>query len=252
MNSQDKSPFSLEGKTILVTGASSGIGKATAVECARQGAIIYLVARDSARLEETGASLEGEGHQIVKADLTDDEQVKALVKSLPVLDGVVLCAGKGMTLPVQFSDRAKFNEIFEINFFATAELLRLLYKGKKITKGGSAVLISSMGGTHVFNVGNGIYGTSKAALDSFMKFAAKEFAARKIRVNSICPAMIDTPLIHKGTITEDEHAEDMKRYSLKRYGKPEEVAYAAIFLLSDASEWITGTSLIVDGGLSIR
>ena len=90
----------------------------------------------------------------------------------------------------------------------------MLYKKKKIAKNGSLVLLASMGGTHVFSGGNGIYGASKAALDSFMKFAAKEFAARRIRVNSICPAMVDTPLIHRGTVSDEQLYEDAKRYPL--------------------------------------
>ncbi|MCM1452586.1 MAG: SDR family oxidoreductase, partial [Clostridium sp.] len=176
---------------------------------------------------------------------------EAMAAGLPALDGVALCAGKGLTLPVQFCDRGHFNEIFNLNFFSTAELLRLLYKKKKLAKGASAVILASMGGTRVFSGGNSIYGASKAALDSFMKFCAKEFAARKVRVNSICPAMVDTPLIHRGTVSEEQLAEDAKRYPLKRYGLPEDIANAAAYLLSDASAWVTGTSMIVDGGLSI-
>ena len=244
-------PFSLEGKRILITGASSGIGRATAVEAARLGASIVLVARDQERLNETLEALPGDNHQIILADLTVEEAINRVVEECGALDGVVFCAGKGLTLPVQFCDRAHFDEIFNINFFSTAELLRLLYKKKRIVKEASVVLIASMGGTHVFSGGNSIYGASKAALDSFMKFAAKEFAARKVRVNSICPAMVDTPLIHRGTVSEEQLAEDAKRYPLKRYGRPEDIAYAAIYLLSPASAWVTGTSMIVDGGLSI-
>ncbi len=246
-----ENPFSLEGKTILVTGASSGIGRATAVEASRMGARIVLVARDEARLAQTLDSLQGEGHSIIAADLTDADALARVVEECGSLDGAVFCAGKGLTLPVQFCDRAHFDEIFNINFFSTAELLRLLYKKKRISKGASIVLLASMGGTHVFSGGNSIYGASKAALDSFMKFAAKEFAARKVRVNSICPAMVDTPLIHRGTVSDEQLAEDAKRYPLKRYGQPEDIAYAAIYLLSPASAWVTGTSVIVDGGLSL-
>lgn len=249
--SENFNPFSLEGKTILVTGASSGIGRATAVSASKLGARLILIARDVLRLEETLGMLAGEGHQIVKTDLTLESDMEQLIASVGTIDGVVCCAGKGLTLPIQFCDREHFNDIFEVNFFSTVELVRMLYKKKKITKNGSIVILASMGGTHVFSGGNGIYGSSKAALDSFMKFAAKEFAARKIRVNSICPAMVDTPLIHRGTVSEEQLAEDAKRYPLKRYGQPDDVANAIIFLLSDASSWITGTSMIVDGGLSI-
>ncbi|MDE6246474.1 MAG: SDR family oxidoreductase [Muribaculaceae bacterium] len=244
-------PFSLEGKTILVTGASSGIGRSTAIEASNLGARIILVARDENRLKETQAALSGQGHRIIAADLTDEMALNNLVEECGALDGVVLCAGKGLTRPVQFCDRSRFDEIFNINFFSTAELLRLLYKKKRLVKGASAVLITSMGGTHVFSGGNSIYGSSKAALDSFMKFAAKEFAARNIRVNSVCPSMIETPLIHSGAITEEQLAEYAKRFPLKRFGRPEDVAYAAVYLLSPASAWVTGTSMIVDGGFSI-
>lgn len=244
-------PFSLAEKTVLVTGASSGIGRATALESAKAGARVILVARDEGRLQETLEALVGEGHQAISADLTTEDGINKIVDSVGALDGAVFCAGKGLTLPVQFCDRAHFDEIFNLNFFSTAELLRLLYKKKKIVKESSVVVIASMGGTRVFSGGNSIYGASKAALDSFMKFAAKEFAARKVRVNSICPAMVDTPLIHRGTVSDEQLAEDAKRYPLKRYGRPEDIAYAAIYLLSPASAWVTGTSMIVDGGLSI-
>lgn len=244
-------PFSLQAKTILVTGASSGIGKATATLVSKLGATVVLVARDKMRLDETLSDLSGEGHIVFPADLTDERQLCNLIDTLPSLDGAVLCAGKGLTLPVQFCDRAHFDKIFNLNFFSTVEVMRLLYKKKRIVKNASIVLMASMGGTRIFSGGNGIYGASKAALDSFMKFAAKEFAARKVRVNSICPAMVETPLIHRGTVSEEQLANDVKRYPLKRYGQPSDIANAAAFLLSDASSWITGTSMIVDGGLSI-
>lgn len=244
-------PFTLNGKTILVTGASSGIGKATAILASRLGANIILIGRNCQRLNETFSEMSGEGHTLLSVELTDEKQINDLIENIPVLDGALFCAGKGLTLPVQFCDRQHFDEIFNVNFFSTVELMRLLYKKKKINKNSSIVILSSMGGTHVFSGGNGIYGASKAALDSFMKFAAKEFAARKIRVNSICPGMVDTPLIHRGTVSEEQLEEDAKRYPLKRYGQPSDIANAAVFLLSDASSWITGTSMIIDGGLSI-
>lgn len=244
-------PFELHGKTVLVTGASSGIGQATALLCSNLGARVILVARNEERLASTVAKMSGEGHRTISADLTVPDSISEIVETVPSLDGVVFCAGKGLTLPVQFCDREHFDEIFNVNFFSTVELLRLLYKKKKIAKGASVVMVASMGGTRIFSGGNSIYGASKAALDSFMKFAAKEFAARKVRVNSICPAMVDTPLIHRGTVSEDQLAEDAKRYPLKRYGMPSDIANAAVYLLSDASSWVTGTSMIVDGGLSI-
>lgn len=248
-------PYSLEGKTILITGASSGIGKSTAINAAKMGATVVITARDEARLQETFDSLEGQGereHKKIIADLTSEEQLSDLLSEVPALNGLVLCAGKGLTLPIQFASREKFDDIFNINFFAPVELLRMLYKKKKLQKESSVVLLSSLGGTQIFSGGNGIYGASKSALNTVMKFAAKEFASRKVRVNSICPGMVDTPLIHRGTISDEQLLEDQKRYPLGRYGQPEDIAYAAIYLLSDASSWITGQSMVLDGGVSIK
>lgn len=243
-------PFTLKGKTILVTGASSGIGQATAVECAQMGAEVVITGRDTERLQAT-ADLVGAPKALIAADLTNQEDVERLVASLPPLDGAVLCAGNSTTLPLQFGSREKFDEMFNVNFFAPVELLRLMYKKKVLQKGASVVLIASIGGTHSFMPGNGVYGASKAALNSLMKYAAREYASRKIRVNSICPGMVDTPLIHRGTITEEQLAEDAKRYPLGRYGKPDDIANGAVYLLSDASSWLTGHDLVIDGGFSI-
>lgn len=243
-------PFTLKGKTILVTGASSGIGQATAVECAQMGAEVVITGRDTERLQAT-ADLMGNLKAQIAADLTNQEDVERLVASLSPLDGAVLCAGNSTTLPLQFGSREKFDEMFNVNFFAPVELLRLMYKKKVLQKGASVVLIASIGGTHSFMPGNGVYGASKAALNSLMKYAAREYASRKIRVNSICPGMVDTPLIHRGTITEEQLAEDAKRYPLGRYGKPDDIANGAVYLLSDASSWLTGHDLVIDGGFSI-
>ena len=251
MDNKSFNPFSLEGKTILVTGASSGIGRETAIACSLMGARVVITGRDAGRLQETCDQLAGPVEAQIIADLTVTEDVDRLLSLLPALDGAVLCAGNSTTLPLQFGTREKFDGMFEVNFFAPVELLRLLYKKKVLQKGASVVLIASIGGTHSFMPGNGVYGASKAALNSVMKYAAREYATRRIRVNSICPGMVDTPLIHRGTITEDQLAEDAKRYPLGRYGRPEDIANGAIYLLSDASSWLTGHDLVIDGGFSI-
>ena len=244
-------PFSLAGKTILVTGASSGIGRETALMCARMGAGMVITGRNADRLGETFDQLESSNKTQVLADMTAKEDIEYLVASLPPLDGAVLCAGNSRTMPLQFGTREKFDDMFNVNFFAPIELLRLMYKKKVLQKGASVVLIASIGGTHSFMPGNGVYGASKAALNSVMKYAAREYASRKIRVNSICPGMVDTPLIHRGTITEEQLAEDAKRYPLGRYGHPEDIANGAVYLLSDAASWLTGHDLVIDGGFSI-
>ena len=244
-------PFSLASKTVLITGASSGIGRETALECARMGASVVITGRDKDRLDETLQLIESDDKTAIIADLTVADDIERLIEALPSLDGAVLCAGNSTTLPLQFGTRDKFDDMFDINFFAPVELLRLLYKKKRLNKGASVVLIASIGGTHSFMPGNGIYGASKAALNSVMKYAAREFASRRIRVNSICPGMVDTPLIHRGTITEEQLAEDAKRYPLGRYGKPSDIAHGAVYLLGDASSWLTGHDLVIDGGFSI-
>lgn len=244
-------PFSLEGRTVLITGASSGIGQATAIACAGMGAKVVITGRDTERLQETQNRLDAQCAAMIPADLTVTEDVENLIKMLPPLDGAVLCAGNSTTLPLQFGTREKFDDMFDVNFFAPVELLRLMYKKKVLQKGASVVLIASIGGTHSFMPGNGVYGASKAALNSVMKYAAREYASRKVRVNSICPGMVDTPLIHRGTITEEQLAEDAKRYPLGRYGQPEDIANGVVYLLSDASSWLTGHDLVIDGGFSI-
>lgn len=244
-------PFSLEGKTILVTGASSGIGQETAIQCSKMGAKVIVTARNEERLKETLSQLEGEGHQMMLAELTNQEEVERLLGEIPVLQGLVLCAGKGMTSPFPFSTRDKYNEIFNVNFFAPVELLRLLVKKKKLEKESSVVFVSSIGGISSFSLGNGVYGASKAAINSTMKFCARELASKKIRVNTVNPGMVNTKLIQGGAISEEQHKLDMEKYPLKRYGEPEDIAFGIIYLLSNASSWVTGHSLIIDGGVTI-
>ena len=244
-------PFSLEGKTILVTGASSGIGKATAIECSRMGGKMIITGRNEERLNQTLSQLDGYEHRAIVADLVNPEDIKMLVKSIAKLDGAVFCAGINETIPTPFCTPKKFERIFQTNFFSTVELIRLLQKAKVFVNGGSIVLISSVGGNFGIDYGNGIYGASKAALSTWMKFLAQEYANKKIRVNAICPAMVNTPLTAPGAISSEQLKEEAERYPLKRFGEPEEIAYAGIYLLSDASSWVTGINLVIDGGSTI-
>lgn len=246
-------PFSLEGKTVLVTGASSGIGRETATRVSQMGGTVVVVGRNPERLGETFASLEGGdcAHCQIACDQTNSEDLERLIGEVPQLDGVVLCAGRSAKIPFGFCTREKYNSVFEINFFSTVELLRLLYKKKKITPGGSVILIASVGGNTVFDVSNAIYGASKAALVSTMKFCAKEFARKKIRVNAVLPGRVRTPLIDDGAITPEQMRQDEANYPLGGYGEPADIAHGVIYLLSDAAAWITGTTLVIDGGRSI-
>ncbi len=245
-------PFSLEGKSILVTGASSGIGRATAIECSRLGARVFITARNQERLNETFSRLVGEGHQQFFTELTDENQVKNLVELIPAIDGLVLCAGKGMTVPFSFCTRGKFDELFGVNFFAPVELLRLLIKKKKMNRESSAVFVSSIGGNGSYNFGNAIYGASKAALNSTMRFCAKELADKRIRVNSVCPGMVDTEFIRNSAFSEEQLEKEIEKYPLKRFGNPLDIADGIVYLLSDASSWVTGISLVIDGGYMLK
>lgn len=245
-------PFSLEGKTVLVTGASSGIGKETAVSCSKMGARVIITARNKERLQETYDLLEGNENKMIIADLTQNNELDLLVKQIGYIDGLVLCAGKSCTLPVLFSTREKFNEVYEVNFFSQLELLRLLAKKKCLKQNSSVVVIISIGGTGRWTPGNAIYGSSKAALKSMVQYYALELASKKIRVNGICPGMVETPLIHQGALSQEQLEEDMNQVPLKRYGQPIDVANGSIYLLSEASQWITGQSIVIDGGLTAK
>lgn len=240
-------PFSLQGKTILVTGASSGIGRATAIECSKMGAAVIITGRNEERLLETLNNLCNEGHTMFIADLTNEDDVKRLAEDCHKIDGLVNNAGVSCTKLVSFYSNQELEKIFNSNTFAPMMLTRWLLKKKKINNYGSIVFTSSIASL-CSTLGNGIYGASKAALSAYMKYCARELSSKKIRANAVLPGMIETKLIHNGSISEEELALDMKNYPLQRYGKPEEIAYAIIYLLSDASSWTTGINLIVDGG----
>lgn len=246
-------PFTLKEKAILITGASSGIGKATALECSLMGAKVIITGRDETRLLQTLSSLNGEGHTCLVADITNEEELERLVADITNIDGAVFCAGIGKTMPVLFASRKKLDPIFNTNFFATIELMRLLLKKKKVSQSGSLVAIASIGGPFAINLGNGPYGAAKSALLTWTKFLAQEVAPRGIRVNCVCPGMVHTPLVDTpGAFSQEELDAYIKSIPLHRFGEAKEVADACVFFLSDASRWITGTELIIDGGTTLR
>ena len=243
-------PFSLSGKTILVTGASSGIGRATAIECSKMGATVIMTARNEERLQNTLAELSGNGHQYILADMTDEEQIKQLVSVLPSLNGVVFSAGMIGLTPVQAITQNKLEQMQRINLNAPILLTKQLIKQKKLEAQASIVFIASAAGVYRTSVGNAIYATTKCGIDAFMRTAALELAGKNIRCNSINPAMIETEAL--SAIQDEAMKErDLANYPLHRYGKPEEVAQAAIYLLSDATQWMTGTALKLDGGRTL-
>ena len=245
-------PFSLKQKKILVTGASSGIGKATAIECSKMGAQIIACGRNKERLRETMGMLEGGQHDSFIGELTENSVIGDLVNEIPPVDGVVLAAGKGHIMPFVYSTKDSFQNVFNNNFFSHAELLRLLAKKKKIKAGGSVVIIVSIGGTECFDPGNSVYGTAKAALNSLVRFAAIELSNKKIRVNGISPGLTETPLIYGDSVTTEQLQQNIDAYPLKRFGKPEDIAKGSVYLLSDAASWVTGHTLVIDGGVTAK
>ena len=243
--------FTLSGKTILITGASSGIGRATAVLCAKMGATVILVARDEERLNQVRSMLEGSNHICKIVDFADYDSVESLVESLPIVDGVVNSAGINNKYLIKFVDEVKMDNMFKVNCFSPALLIKHLLKKKKLAKGSSIVFLSSISSTYA-TISNALYAASKGAINSLTRVLALELSSMKIRVNSIQPGMVNTEMVKAYGLSEEELEANAKSYPLGRLGKPEDIANGIVFLLSDASCWITGISLIIDGGVTLR
>jgi len=240
-------PFTLEGKTILVTGASSGIGRGIAIACSKMGATVIINGRNEQRLAETMTEMQGEENISLAADLNDSNSLTEMVSRLPKLDGIVHCAGIGQRVLCKQLQEADLDTMMDVNFKAPVMLQTEILKQKKINKGASIVFIASIASDSP-SIGNAVYSASKGAIISYANCLALELAPRQIRVNCILPAMIWTDLILKGGITEEELKEDEKKYPLKRYGKPEDIANLSIYLLSNAAAWMTGSSIKITGG----
>jgi len=246
-------PLSLEGKTILVTGASSGIGKGIAIECSKMGAKLVITARNSKRLNDTYLELEGDSHIQIVADLTIEEDFELLIENSPKLDGLVNNAGIPTLTLVKFIKKDNLNEIININTIAPILLTSSLVKKKKINKGASIVFISSVSGVCISAIGESPYSASKGAIHGFVMGAALDLASQRIRVNSINPGLIETSILEMASemFSREQLNEKLKLYPLKRIGQPIDVALGAVYLLSDASSWVTGTNIVIDGGFTL-
>ena len=248
-------PFSLVGKTILVTGASSGIGKAIAIEISKMGANVIITGRNKERLAETYNDLFGTNHLFYISDLSKIDSIKKLVDFCPILDGCVHAAGIAKLVMVQFIKEDVINDIFTTNTYAPMLLTSFLMRKKKVNKGGSIVFISAVSGVYMSSVGESLYSATKGAIHGFVKGIALDLAPRQIRVNSVNPGLVPTNILNvaKDMFSEEEILKRrITQYPLKRFGKPEEIAYGVIYLLSDASQWITGSSRVIDGGLTLN
>ncbi len=241
--------FSLEGKTILITGASSGIGRCTAIECSSRGANLIILGRDKARLDETYDKLIGNSHRKYILDLNNDDDVVSFCEDVPALDGVVLCVGISQTVPVNHINGEIARRIFNTNFFSTVLFIQQLLKRKKISNNSSIVLISSVAQQKPYK-GNGLYSASKAAINSYMRVMALELKSKRIRVNCIEPGIVRTEVFNKLVFTEDEMKNEEEKVPFG-YGEPIDIANGCVFLLSNASKWVTGSSFVIDGGQTL-
>ena len=250
-----ENPFSLKSKTIVITGASSGIGRQCAIDCASMGANIILIARNEERLKETLNMMEGDGHHYYVADIAIKNTIATLVSSIVEdngkIDGFVHSAGIEKTLPIKLLAPSDYEEVFKINTLSAFEFVRQFNHVKIFNKGGSIVFISSISG-FIARPGLAAYSASKGALISTSKVMALEMSKKAIRVNCISPGTILTPMMEKvlQSMTEDAHEKRVSGFPLG-LGQPSDISYACIYLLSDASRWVTGQNLIVDGGYTV-
>lgn len=245
-----KNLLSLQGKHILVTGASSGMGKVFAQLIAANGAKVSLLARNKERLQQTRDSLMGEGHQICVCDLTDESQLKEVVGNMQVLDGIVLCAGINEFVPVKYIKQEKIERMFQTNYFSQLLLVQMLLKKKLINKKASIVFISSV--SSMMGVqGTLLYASSKGAINSAVRVLASELAGQKVRVNAILPGIVRTEMLTGTNIDEESFTKQEGQYPLG-LGTPEDIGHAVLFHLSDASRWVTGQCMIIDGGMTLN
>ena len=247
---KEKTPFSLKGKNILITGASSGIGLSICREVAAAGGKIIGVARREDRLNEMVNELGVENATYINADLSLDAGIEKTVTQMPEVNGVVCAAGITKLCPLKFIKRQHLEEIMNINYFSMVLLLSQITRQKKLKRNtySSVVLISSVA-QQIGTKSSLLYTGSKGAMTAAGRVIANELSSQKIRVNTIEPGMVQTAMASEmeDILSKEAVEKDKLQYPLG-YGTAEDVANAAVFLLSDASKWMTGQSLTLDGG----
>jgi NAD(P)-dependent dehydrogenase (short-subunit alcohol dehydrogenase family) len=251
-------PFSLIGKTILVTGASSGIGRGIAIACSQHGARLLLLGRDTTRLEQTKLLCSPEvDHAVFSMDLQENflegNEFSAFLKLNGPIHGFVHASGISPTIPFKVIKKEQVQSVFQLNIFSAIYIIQELTKiGIRAPEGMSLVLISSVM-SEVGEKGKSLYAMTKSAIIGMVKSLALEYADKKIRFNAISPSVVNTPLSNKSEYRKDHN---LMKYVLDQHplglGEVADVSPAAVYLLSDASRWVTGTNLIVDGGFLAR
>lgn len=250
-------PFSLKDKTILITGASSGIGRQCAIDCAKMGAQIALFGRNQSRLQETLNLLEGEGHLYFSVDLSDSDlivpMVADVVDKMGRIDGLVNCAGISGVFPLKLMTEERILYYIKTNVVSAMELTRECLKKKHFNQsGGSIVFLSSIMGL-VGEKGKSLYGLTKGALVSAARALAVEYADRRVRINCISPGAIVTPI--NATLpymADPERRMQLENQHLLGLGETSDISNGVIYLLSDAARWITGQNIIIDGGYTVK
>jgi NAD(P)-dependent dehydrogenase (short-subunit alcohol dehydrogenase family) len=244
-------PFLLTGKRILVTGASSGLGRQIAISCTAVGAQVIICGRNRERLQETLTQMAGDGHTMLLGDLTDDAVIAETVEQAGMIDGVVHCTGISIPMPARMAKREFIERLYSINLFTPLLLTNQLLAKGKINKNGAILFMSSSAAVRGVH-GMSIYSGTKAALIAAARCLALETAKRGIRVNCLAPDLVETPMLHGSgaNMPTDEWLEQQRAIHPLGLGMPEDVANTAIFFLSQASRWITGTTLIMDGGIT--
>ena len=249
-------PFNLKDKKIIVTGASSGIGRQCAIDISRMGATVIMIARNNERLGQTLAQTEGNGNISISADLTDFSALPNLVESITntvgKVDGLVNCAGISTTLPLKLMTAEKIDEFFKANVYSAIGLTREVTKVRHMNIGGSIIMFSSIMGC-VGESGKSLYSMTKGALISAARSLACELAKRQIRVNCVSPGAILTPINEKlPHMADPEQRKLLEDKHLLGLGQTSDISSACIYLLSDASRWVTGQNLIIDGGYTAK
>lgn len=240
--------FGLEGKTILVTGASSGIGAATAVLCARLGARLIISGRNEERLNATLSALSGSGHLAVVGDLTEPETRQRLLEAADGYDGFASCAGIAALVPFRMAAEKHLQQMLAVNYLAPITLTQQLLFKRRLREGGSLVYVSALSARACPQAAAG-YAASKAALEAAVRALGLEQAKQRIRANCIAPGYVDTPML-SGLSSSADMADKIGLTPLGRID-PQDVAQGAVYLLSHASRWITRTTLTIDGGISL-